>query len=175
MGVRAVWSAFFGKNGYRRASACGGLFFLALASGAAGAPPVDQGAVSADGTVITLTQTGCQFIEAEGGIDHGYTATKKADCIGINTKTGEERIQKGGPLTLKPGKYIFRVTNRDVPYELGFWLRGVGLARFVQPNVSGGGLTQGVTRDYAVELTAGEYLYSCPLNPTPDYPLIVKE
>jgi len=39
--------------------------------------------------------------------------------------------------------------------------------------VSGGGLTTGTTKDYEVELEPGEYLYSCPLNPTPDYKLIV--
>ena len=36
------------------------------------------------------------------------------------------------------------------------------------------GLTTGTTQDYAIELKAGEYLYSCPLNPTPDYKLVVK-
>ncbi len=28
--------------------------------------------------------------------------------------------------------------------------------------------------DYAVTLKAGEYLYSCPLNSTPDYKLVVE-
>ncbi len=126
-------------------------------------------------TIITLTQTGCQFLESEAGIDYGFKTKKKNDCEVINKKTGKDRLSKATPLTVKPGKYIFRVTNRNVPYELGFWLRGVGLARLLQPNVSGGGLTEGVTRDYSVELTPGNYAYSCPLNPTPDYPLIVKE
>ncbi len=128
-----------------------------------------------DATVITLTQTGCQFLESEAGQDHGFKTKNKNDCIEINGKTAEQRLQKIAPMTLKPGRYIFRVTNKNVPYELGFWLRGAGLARLIQPNVSGGGLTEGATRDYNVELTAGNYAYSCPLNPTPDYPLIVKE
>ncbi|MEQ1887688.1 MAG: hypothetical protein ABL951_00755 [Alphaproteobacteria bacterium] len=128
-----------------------------------------------DATIITLTQTGCQFLESEAGADYGYKTRKKSDCIDINEKTGKERLRKIAPLTVKPGKYIFRVSNKNVPYELGFWLRGTGLGRLIQPNVSGGGLTKGVTRDYSVELTAGNYAYSCPLNPTPDYPLIVKE
>lgn len=128
-----------------------------------------------DATIITLTQTGCQFLEPEGGADLAFKTQRKKDCVKINEKTGKERLQKVTPLTVKPGKYIFRVTNQNVPYELGFWLRGVGLGRLLQPNVSGGGLKQGATRDYAVELTPGVYAYSCPLNPTPDYPLIVKE
>jgi hypothetical protein len=43
------------------------------------------------------------------------------------------------------------------------------------PSVSGGGLKMGKTQDYAIDLKPGEYLYSCPLNPTPNYPLIVEE
>ena len=61
-----------------------------------------------------------------------------------------------------------------MPYELGFWLRGKGLGRLTQPSVSGGGLHQGATADYAIDLEPGEYLYSCPLNSTPDYVLVVK-
>jgi hypothetical protein len=75
---------------------------------------------------------------------------------------------------LKLGKYIFRVTNKNVPYELGFWLRGATLAqRALLSSVSGGGLLQGKVQDYAIELKSGEYVYSCPLNPTPDYKLVV--
>ena len=75
---------------------------------------------------------------------------------------------------LEPGKYIFRVTNQDVPYALGFWLRGKGIVgRATLPSVSGGGLGTGITKDYVIELSEGEYLYSCPLNPTPDYRLVV--
>ena len=42
------------------------------------------------------------------------------------------------------------------------------------PSVSGGGLVTGTTMDYEIVLEEGEYLYSCPLNPTPDYRLIVQ-
>jgi hypothetical protein len=41
-------------------------------------------------------------------------------------------------------------------------------------SISGGGLAAGKTRDYEVTLKAGEeYVYSCPLNPTPDYRITV--
>ena len=46
--------------------------------------------------------------------------------------------------------------------------------RATLPSVSGGGLTTGATKDYEIELSAGEYLYSCPLNPTPDYKIVVE-
>ena len=62
-----------------------------------------------------------------------------------------------------------------MPYELGFWLRGATLlSRATLPSVSGGGLTTGKTQDYVVDLKPGEYVYSCPLNPTPDYRIVVK-
>jgi len=135
-----------------------------------------QGASGGDATVIELSQTGCQFVESENGIDHGFTPKSAADCKTINGETGQQRIDTAKVLKLKPGKYVFRVTNKNVPYELGFWLRGEGLlGRATLPSVSGGGLTAGATKDYAITLEPGEYLYSCPLNPpTPDYRLIVE-
>ena len=42
-------------------------------------------------------------------------------------------------------------------------------------SISGGGLATGSTQDYEVTLEPGEYVYSCPLNPTPDYRLTVVE
>ncbi len=129
---------------------------------------------AAEATVIDLTQTACQFVEAEG-VDHGFTSTQKADCEGINEQSGAERLAKSETLQLKPGKYVFRVKNENVPYELGFWLRGDGLVnRATLPSVSGGGLLQGATQEYEIELTAGEYVFSCPLNPTPDYKIVVE-
>lgn len=77
-------------------------------------------------------------------------------------------------MRLPAGRYIFRVTNESVPYEVGFWLRGQGLGRATLPAVSGGGLEPGTTRDYAITLAKGAYYYSCPLNPTPDYTLLVE-
>ncbi|MEN9231861.1 MAG: hypothetical protein Q6L68_13230, partial [Thermostichus sp. DG02_5_bins_236] len=77
------------------------------------------------------------------------------------------------PLTLPAGDYVFRVTNESVPYEVGFYLRGAGLGGVTLPRVSGGGLTEGKTQDYVVSLRPGEYVYSCPLNPTLNYPLVV--
>ncbi len=124
-------------------------------------------------TVINLTQTACQFIETENGVDHGFRSTTKADCTAINTKSGADRLAQAKILELKPGKYIFRVTNKNVPYALGFWLRGKGLGRVTLPSAGGNGLALGTTKDYAVELKAGEYVYSCPLNPTPNYRLVV--
>ena len=133
-----------------------------------------HGNAAGEATVIDLTQTACQFVEIEG-VHHGFTTSTKADCETINADSGAERLANSETLTLKPGKYVFRVTNENVPYELGFWLRGSGLVnRATLPSVSGGGLTEGATQDYKIELTAGEYVFSCPLNPPPDYKLVVE-
>ena len=131
-------------------------------------------------TVIELTQIPCQFIESENGIDRGYTTTKKADCDAINATSGTERLSEAKVIALKPGHYIFRVTNKTVPYELGFWLRESDynwknpIHKLTKTSISGGGLTTGKTQDYEVELSEGDYLYSCPLNTTPDYRLEVR-
>ncbi len=122
--------------------------------------------------LIRLTQTSCQFVEAEG-VDHHFVAHSPEECRSLN-RTTAARLTGVMPLRLKSGDYVFRIYNRDVPYELGFWLRGAGLKRLTLPSVSGGGIVTGTFRDYAIRLDAGEYLYSCPLNPTPDYRLVVE-
>lgn len=135
-------------------------------------PLASTGVNAAEPTVITLTQTGCQFTEPEGE-DHGFKTMGSADCKAINSKSGKKRLAGSKTITLKPGKYIFRVTNKNVPYQLGFYLRGAGVGRLTLPKVSGGGLVKGKSRDYHITLKAGDYYYSCPLNPTPDYALKV--
>ena len=147
------------------ASLLAGFFLLA-------APSVGR---AADPQVIDLTQTACQFLESESGIDRKFTTKKKSDCEAINAATGAERLAAAQPLRLKAGHHVFRVTNKNVPYELGFWLRGSGVGRVTLPSVSGGGLTPGGSRDYVIDLKPGEYVYSCPLNTTPDYRLVVEQ
>ncbi len=128
-------------------------------------------AAEANGAIVELTQTPCTIIEAEA-TPRSFVSRSKEDCVRINTETVEGREFK--VLRLAPGQTTFRVTNKDVPYPLGFWLRGKGLGRLTLPSVAGGGLATGQTKEYAVELVPGEYLYSCPLNPTPDYLLVVE-
>lgn len=152
---------------------------LALALAAAALFPAPR--AMAEPQVVALTQTACQFVESENGIELGYTTTRKADCDAINAATAAERLAEATVLELKAGEYVFRVTNRDVPYELGFWLREADydwrnpVHKLRKISVSGGGLVEGSTQDYSVTLVPGEYLYSCPLNTTPDYRLVVTE
>jgi hypothetical protein len=150
----------------RRAIGC-----AVLALGLAAVP-------AAAAEVIELTQTGCQFLEPEG-MDHGFKTSRKADCEAINAKSGDGRVAAAKVITLNPGKYVFRVANRNVPYVLGFWLREKGynwlnpIHKATKLSVSGGGIATGTSRDYEVDLAPGEYVFSCPLNTTPDYKLVV--
>ena len=71
----------------------GTLAAAGLAAGL-GASFAASGALAAEGNVIHLTQTACQFIESENDVDRGFTSSKKADCVAINDKTGEERLSE---------------------------------------------------------------------------------
>ena len=78
-------------------------------------------------------------------------------------------------LALAPGKYIFEVTNKNVDKKLGFYLTDAN-----KKQVDNSGLAQLVKKGNTsqtgvVELTAGTYNYSCPLNPTPHYTLTVAD
>lgn len=135
-----------------------------------------HGSAAAAPTVIKVTQVACQFLESENGVDHDFETGRKFDCEAINARTADRRLEEAKVLELEAGEYIFRVTNVDVPYPLGFWIRGDGLVnRVALPSVSGGGLTTGSIKDYKIKLKPGEYVYSCPLNPTPDYKLVVRD
>ncbi|MEB3295052.1 MAG: hypothetical protein VKJ24_17985 [Synechococcales bacterium] len=151
----------------------GGLLLLALTACTQPQSPVSTNGSTAMSTVVTLTQTGCQFLETEVK-DHQFSTQSAKDCEVINTKTLNDRRATFKPLKLKAGDYVFRVTNKNVPYELGFYLRGEGLGQATLPKVSGGGLTMGVSQEYRITLKPGKYVFSCPLNPTPDYPVEVE-
>ena len=110
--------------------------------------------------------------------DHQATMVKN-DAIGevtIIQLAQTPGVYTTTSLDLAPGKYIFEVTNQNVDKALGFYLTPADDAKAQVPN---SGLVtlidKGETaRTGIVELTAGEYHYSCPLNPTPHYTLKVQ-
>jgi plastocyanin len=88
---------------------------------------------------------------------------------------------EGQQLKLKAGTYQFEVSNKGVDHEVAFFLqkeedknnkefstalKNSGVAKMIK---NGETQTTGV-----VELTKGTYVYSCPLNPTPHYTIIVE-
>ena len=126
-----------------------------------------------------LTLTACQFLEPEGG-DQGFTRGDKNDCREINARTASERLAEARVFSLEPGRYRIRVTNRDVDAKLGFWLReedydfGNPFDVMHRTSVSASGLAKGETMRFTLKLEPGTYLYSDPVNPTPDYELVVE-
>ncbi len=150
-------------------------FALALLAGS-----VLSASTATAAEVVTLTQTGCQFLEPEG-TDRKFKTTSAEDCNKINGESGKQRVAASKTIELKPGEYVFRVTNKNVPYELGFWFRSKDynwknpLHKLTKVSVSGGGLTTGKSQDYKIDLKPGEYIFSCPLNPTPNYRVVVAE
>lgn len=145
-----------GRTLHRAIGSTTGGVVVALALGLAEMPV----AAEAD-HVIQLTQTGCQFLEPEKGVDGGFEPRSAEDCNRINAETGGQRLANAKILELSPGTYTFRVTNTDVPYELGLWLReadyqlGNPLHKLTKLSVSGGGLYEGQTKDYTVDLDPG--------------------
>ena len=84
-------------------------------------------------------------------------------------------------LSLKPGKYQFEITNTEVDHEVGFVIQkakdkeGDVMKTAVENSFSTSLIAIGKTVPTGiVELKAGEYVYSCPMNPTPKYSITVK-
>lgn len=116
--------------------------------------------------------------------------TKKDEAItNTETRAQEQKVQTISlaqtagefdkkTLTLEEGTYVFEIANTDVDHEVGFVLAPKGKtneanhikAAYVTSPVATGktSLTSEVT------LTKGEYVYFCPLNPTPEYSLVVQ-
>ena len=79
-------------------------------------------------------------------------------------------------VSLKEGSYIFEISNNNVGHQVGFVLapksnpdqhiKSAYVTKVVDNNSKE---TSNVTI-----LTKGEYVYFCPMNPTPQYTLIVE-
>ena len=106
--------------------------------------------------------------------DHGKDAMMaKAEytLVELSQTEGQYDTQS---LTLKPGKYVFAVTNKGVDKDLGFYLQDATEAQVANSGLKeliGNGETN---QTGVVTLTPGTYQYSCPLNPTPHYTITVK-
>lgn len=109
----------------------------------------------------------CRFAHAEPGFT---TDAPDGHCRDVNQTTMDERAQRA--LVLSPGTWVVTVTNDAFDRELGLWLRSTEAPEV--PIISAGGIARGESRQFTVALTPGEYIYSCPLSPTPDYTLIVR-
>ena len=81
-------------------------------------------------------------------------------------------------LTLSEGTYVFEIKNSDVDHAVGFVLAPKGKTdqanhikeAYVQKTPELGE----TSHSKVVTLAKGEYVYFCPLNPTPQYTITVK-
>jgi hypothetical protein len=127
-----------------------------------------------------LTQTACQFLEAEHYIDRDFVAGSKEACDAINHATWPERAPHARPLLAVHGDFIIRVTNVDVPHEVDFWLRPYDMHWTHKQGAPAGlreyrleGIAPGETKEVRVHLPRSFYRWSSPQNSTPDYSLLI--
>ena len=108
----------------------------------------------------------------------GFNLTANAQevkTVALEQTTGEF-TQKG--ITLSEGTYVFEISNHGVKNDVGFVLAPKGKTDKAH-HIQNAYVTQLVKTNQTqhskeVTLTKGEYVYFCPLNPTPQYTLTVK-
>jgi len=101
---------------------------------------------------------------------------KEVEMIKLEQTEGEFDKKK---LKLKAGTtYQFQVTNKGVDHEVGFVIAPVGMTdqkSHIKEAYLSETIADGKTASSGeVTLAAGEYVYFCPMNPTPQYKIIVK-
>ncbi len=107
------------------------------------------------------------------------TAEKNVTIIELIQTPGIFTTQE---LNLKPGKYQFRIVNQNVDHELGFVIQkaedaGKDVMKNNVPNSFASKTVKAGEAAYTgvVDFTAaGDYVYICPLNPTPHYKIKVQ-
>lgn len=83
-------------------------------------------------------------------------------------------------VTLKEGSYIFEISNNNVGHDVGFVLIKKGTdASKPENHIKTAYVTEVVgnntkQKSNVTILEKGEYVYFCPMNPTPQYTLIVE-
>lgn len=103
------------------------------------------------------------------------STAQEATTIKLEQTKGEFNI-KG--LTLDAGEYVFEIANNGVDHEVGFVIAPKGMTEqahhikegYVKETVKNGSKST----SSVVKLAAGEYVYFCPMNPTPQYTITVK-
>ncbi len=101
--------------------------------------------------------------------------SQKAKTILLEQTVGEFTV-KG--LELSEGDYIFEIANNGVDHEVGFVIAPKGKtdqAHHIKEGYVKETVKKGKTStSNIVTLEKGEYVYFCPLNPTPQYAITVK-
>lgn len=101
----------------------------------------------------------------------------KATVVSLEQTKGEFTQKE---ITLKEGNYIFEISNNNVGHQVGFVLVPKGKdASKPENHISTAYVTKAVEdntkeKSNVTTLAKGEYVYFCPLNPTPQYTLTVE-
>ena len=96
----------------------------------------------------------------------------KATVVSLEQVKGEFTQKE---VTLKEGNYIFEISNKNVGHQVGFVLVPKGTdASKPENQIKTAYVTKAVgnnskEQSNITKLTKGEYVYFCPLNPTPQY------
>lgn len=101
---------------------------------------------------------------------------QNSKVITLEQTQGEFTVKE---LTVSPGEYVFEVVNNGIDHEVALVLAPEGKtekadhiqAAYLKKTVNNGESAS----SNVVNLTPGTYVYFCPLNPTPQYKLTVKE
>ncbi|MCG8388329.1 MAG: cupredoxin domain-containing protein [Cytophagales bacterium] len=101
---------------------------------------------------------------------------QEAKTVKLEQTPGEFKTKE---LKLKAGKpYVFDVTNKGVDHAVGFVIAPAGKTdqdHHVQAAYLSKTIKDGESaKSGEVTLEKGEYVYFCPLNPTPQYKITVK-
>lgn len=117
--------------------------------------------------LLRLSQEPCRFVEAEPGAE--FEADDPLGCRKYAYAELPARSHRA--LRVAAGPVAIEVSNVGVSHEVGLWLRREdGSATLV----SSGGVAPGDRWTWNVVLDPGRYLYSCALNPTPAYLMVVE-
>ena len=101
----------------------------------------------------------------------------KATVVTLEQTEGEFTQKE---ITLEAGAYIFEIENNNVGRQVGFVLMPKGKdASNPENHIKTAYVTKVVDNNSketsnVTNLEKGEYVYICPMNPTPQYTLIVK-
>ncbi len=109
-------------------------------------------------------------------VNNAIAQDSKAKVIKLTQVEGEFTKKK---LTLKPGNYIFEVKNKSVAKPVGLVVAPKGEDGKAGEHIKEGYLAKTVEKGESaqskvVNLKPGTYTYFCPLNPTPEYTIVVK-
>lgn len=123
--------------------------------------------------VLTILSTLC--------IHQNLKAQTKEKNVTVIELTQTEKQFETKELYLLAGTYQFRIVNKNVDRDLGFVIqkeedKNGDLMKTAFPTSFTAAQVKKGTAEYTglVELKKGLYVYSCPLNPTPHYKIIVK-